>query len=174
MQHLESRHCFPARHGYSIGLNQEEQVVCFLMHDFDGRLAGYQEYRPNAEKLRENEQRGRYYTYVKRNPAVFGMETLHRYKKPFVFLNEGIFDAVRWHNFECPSLALMSNDPKYMRQQLELLPQRKVAVVQGDAAGLKLAKYGDYVLTLPIGRDAGDLSEKEVAAYVKEVENFYG
>lgn len=41
---------------------------------------------------------------------------------------------------------------------LKCLPQRKVAVCDGDAAGQKLAKFADQAIFLPEGMDAGDLS----------------
>jgi hypothetical protein len=52
-------------------------------------------------------------------------------------------------------------NPQHLTGWLKTLPAFKVACVQGDTAGKKLAAFGDAVVMLPAGKDVGDLTEAE-------------
>lgn len=132
--------------------------------NLSGQLVGYQVYRPGQPKTGLDDPREqRYFTHMTRSgtsPAlsVWGLETL--VKGAPVFLCEGIFDACRLHSVGLPALAVLGNDPQHIGSWLWCLPQRKIAVCQGDRAGQKLAKFGEP-LHLPEGMDVGDLPEED-------------
>ena len=140
--------------------------VTFPLWNLSGQMVGYQVYRPDKPKCHSGLPRDRrYYTYVSRYggkqpaAAVWGLETW-RPDKP-LFLCEGVFDACRLHNAGISAIAVLGADPTHLKSWLSSLPNVKVAVVQGDAAGQKLAKYGDLAIHLPDGKDVGDLAKAE-------------
>jgi hypothetical protein len=56
---------------------------------------------------------------------------------------------------------VVANDPKHLRSWLNTLPHHRVAVMDGDAAGRKLAKYGHESLQMPAGEDVNSVSEAD-------------
>jgi hypothetical protein len=146
-----------------------ENQLTLPLYNMSGKFVGYQTYNPTLPKLHVDDPRlARYFTWVTKpcgsknaEVAVWGLETVNWYDK-VLFLTEGVFDACRlhWHGF--PAVAVLSNNPVHLRSWLKALPSKKVACVQGDAAGMKLAKFGDYQVFLPAGKDVGDLTESEL------------
>lgn len=101
--------------------------------------------------------------------SVWGLESLHISSGP-IFLTEGIFDAARLTNLGYSALATMSNDPpKDYKNWLHLLRRPIVAVCDNDAAGRKLAKFGNFVEIVPEGKDLSDAPE----SYVRFLVNKY-
>lgn len=91
-------------------------------------------------------------------------------KNGVVYLTEGIFDAARMTNLGQSALAAMANNPpRDYKNWLQLLNRPVVAVCDNDAAGRKLAKFGDYVEIVPEGKDLGESSD----AYVQYLLNKY-
>jgi hypothetical protein len=137
-------------------------------------MVGYQAYRPLADKVQRNHIHGRYYTFLgeegeiqsrsKKKLGIWGLESL-QYPGP-VFLSEGIFDAIRIWNQGYASLALLSNDPKHLRNQLLLLNRRLIAVCDNDEAGRRLAKMGHTSVTVT-GHDLGDSTQDEVLEVIE-------
>lgn len=168
-QHLIGRHLDPMNYAVS----WDDETACFLLFDLSGRVVGYQQYRPGAPKTMRNDPReGRYYTYFtgrkdEKQFSVWGLETWD-YSAHVLFVTEGIFDAVRLHQFGYSAVAVLSNDPKFLRNWLFLIrQQRKVIVVcDDDAAGRKLAKFGDVALFPHGSKDLGDMTHEEVAELV--------
>lgn len=141
----------------------------FALWNLSGQMVGYQVYRPDRDKAPCDDPREqRYFTFVSRfggkTPAlaVWGLETLLPGEP--VYLCEGVFDACRLHRLGFAAVATLGSDPKPLREWLGCLPQKKVAVCDGDAAGRKLAKFADAAVFLPEGKDAGDLSDEELLA----------
>lgn len=142
-----------------------DEVVVFGLWNLMGQLVGYQQYRPYAPKTQSNDPRlGRYYTLCSKQGGrgivtAWGLETV-KPDKP-VLLCEGIFDACRLHKVGIPALAVLGSDPVHLEEWLNLFAQPLVSVVQGDAAGKKLAKYGGTGVLLPPGHDVGSLSDED-------------
>lgn len=160
-EHLLSRHCNLELHRPVI--DEVEGVAAFYLWSLTGRLCGYQQYRPSAGKDKHNHPKeGRYYTY--RTPSTFcpfGVESLHL-NQNVVFLTEGVFDATRITNRGLPALASLSNDPKKeFGNLLWFLNRKVVAVCDNDAAGRKLAKFGNFV-EYTQDKDLGDSDESYV------------
>lgn len=162
MQHLLSRHMDVDLHRPII--DEVEGIVTFFLYNLSGQIVGYQQYRPGAEKFSKNNPRsGRYFTFrPKRTVGVWGVESLHL-RNDIVFVTEGIFDAARLTQRGQPALAMMCNNPNTdLRNFLRCLGKPVVAVCDPDAAGMKLAKVGDYVEVMPDGCDLGDASVEMV------------
>ena len=132
----------------------------FFLWNLSGQLTGYQVYRPDGAKHGFKDPReAKYFSYVSPlQNAVWGLETVH-WDDKVLFLTEGIFDAARLHYHGLP--AVLANNPVHLTGWLMAMPSLKVACVQGDAAGRKLAKFGDVSVMLPDYSDVGDLTEEE-------------
>jgi len=169
LAHLKTRGLNPSKYS---GVAIDVDSVTFPLWNLSGQMVGYQVYKPNAEKNHNLEPRDqRYYTYVSRfggkepSLAVWGLETVTS-DKP-LYLVEGVFDACKLHNLGLSAVAVLSCDPKHLKSWLGTLPQKKVAVCEGDSAGRKLAKFGNSAVFLPEGKDVGELSDEELEKYFK-------
>lgn len=169
--HLRERHVDLDLH--RVWVDDVECVATFPLWNLSGQMVGYQAYRPNASKVRKNDEKGRYYTYrgekipkqelgakkhTKTN-AVWGLESW--YLSDTLFVTEGIFDAARFTELGYSALALLSNDPDTsLKNWLMCVRQTRkvVAVCDPDGAGIKLAKSGHVAHFLDAGEgvDIGD------------------
>jgi DNA primase len=157
VKHLNERHLDMELHRPV--LDHVENVATFYLWNLSGQLVGYQQYRPEAGKeKRNNPKEGRYFTYRKQPTLVlWGVESLHL-TPHVVFLTEGVFDAARLTERGYSALAMLSNDPaREVRNWLTCLNRRVVAVCDNDAAGRKLAKFGD----MSVFTDDKDLGEAD-------------
>ena len=171
LKHLESRWLDVAKYP---NVTVTEEMVTFPLFNFSNKMVGIQIYNPTQPKKEVGDPRlQKYFSYVTKpcasknaELAVWGLETVH-WDDPILFLTEGIFDAARLHYFGLPAVAVLSNNPTHLSGWLMALPSTKIACVQGDAAGKKLAKFGDLRVMLPEGRDVSDLT-------VGEFKNHFG
>lgn len=151
LDHLSQRYLTESQVWNSDG----EAVVQFPLYNLSGQLLGYQQYRPFAETKQnpEHPSEAKYFTYLPTSKVTaYGLERLN-YDDPLLFVVEGVFDAVRFHNMGLNCLAVLSCDPKHLKEWLRLLPFYKVAVCDGDAAGDKLEKYGETAFFCKEGCD---------------------
>ena len=167
LEHLTGRWFNPEFYP-NVVVSEEEQTVVLPLFNLSGRMVGYQQYTPGNPKCHLDDPRlARYFTWVTKpvasknaELAVWGLETV-TWTDKWLFLTEGVFDACRLHWHGLPAVAVLSNNPVHLRSWLTALNQRKVACVQGDAAGKKLGSYGDLAVFLPEGKDVGDLTVDE-------------
>jgi hypothetical protein len=141
-------------------VDEAERTATFLFFNLSGQLVGYQQHRPDVGKSPQKvgPKAARYFTYRKQpTHGVFGLESLYQNNGP-VFLTEGVFDACRLTSLGQAALAVCCNDPpKDLGNWLLLLRRKVVVVADNDAAGRKLAKFGDCVEFCPgEGQDLGD------------------
>lgn len=145
-------------------LDDVERVATFYLWNLSGQLVGYQQYRPEGEKKPQNNpKQGKYFTYRKMPTlAVWGVESLHL--TPHVlFLTEGVFDAARLTERGVSAVAALSNNPTAdFRNWLGCLNRKVVAVCDNDAAGRRLAKFGN-VAVYTEEHDLGDSSDEYVS-----------
>ena len=164
VEHLRSRHLDLKLHRPM--LDEAEGVATFYLWNLSGQLVGYQQYRPKGEKRPQNNPKeGKYFTYRKQPTlAVWGVESL---KYPgSLFVCEGVFDAWRLTEVGCAAVAVLSNNTGWdLKNWLSCLNRRVVAVCDNDAAGRKLAKFGDDVV-YTFEKDLGDSSEDYVKSLV--------
>lgn len=147
---------------YHVHIDEDDRTATFLLFNLSGQICGYQRYRPDASKVKNNDpQLSRYYTY---RPSigigVWGLETINY--SSVLFLTEGIFDAVRLHNLGYSAIATLSNDPKFLPPWLMALSRPTVAVCDSGQAGTKLGAYGHRAVTCPEGLDLGAMGEVDI------------
>jgi len=168
LQHLKDRHLNIELHRPII--DEEEQCVSFILYTPTGKLAGYQQYRPYADKKPFNHPKlSKYYTYRKQSThAVWGIESLYVSNGP-IFLTEGIFDSARLTEFNQTSLATLCNNPnKDFLNFLFILSRPIVVVCDNDKAGKMLAKFGHYVEIVPDDKDLGESSDEYVSYLISK------
>lgn len=161
--HLKSRHLDLKLHRPMLS---DEGVATFYLYTTTGKLAGYQQYRPSADKKKNNDPKdGRYYTY--RTPgmmSLWGVESLHL-TPDVVFLTEGVFDAARLTSRGTSALALLSNNfQPELHNYLRFLNRRVVAVCDNGPAGVKLSKFGHESVTVTEFNDLGDATDDYVTS----------
>lgn len=160
-QHLRSRHLDLELHRPV--LDPVEGLATFFLWNLSGQMVGYQQYRPNASKTQNNDPwNGRYYTF-RQSPtvAVWGVESLHLTPQ-VVFVTEGVFDASRLTELGVSAVAVLSNNSGWdLKNWLGMLGRRVVAVCDNDAAGRRLAKFGD-VAVYTQDHDLGDSTDEFV------------
>lgn len=167
VEHLKSRHVNLDLHKPTVDV--ENDVVTFYLWNLSGCLVGYQQYRRFGEKKPQNNPKeGKYFTYRKQPTlSVWGVESLHL-SKNVVFVTEGVFDACRLTEKGYSALAVLSNNPNSdLKNWLNMLNRKVVAVCDNDVAGKKLAKFGheSYFTT---DKDLGESSDEEVEFLLKK------
>jgi DNA primase len=153
--HLRKRHLDIELHRPLI--DEEAGIITFLLFNLSGSIVGYQQYRPNGEKCRQNDpKQGRYFTYKRKGAiALFGIESLHLTPN-VVVITEGIFDAVRMTEKGVSALAVLCNDPNSdTKSFLRSLSRNIISVCDNDSAGKNLASVCDLAI-LTKDKDLGD------------------
>ena len=137
-----------------------DNFIYFWLFNLSGQLCGYQRYywRGSKKTNKENED-PKYYTYITKEyrsvkNAVWGLETY--IPNSILFIVEGIFDAIPIHKLGYPCIAVLGYNPANLKQWLNLLPVKTIAVLDGDKSGFALSKYTDDYISLPDGLDPGD------------------
>lgn len=167
LEHLKDRHVDLNLHRPWI--DEDERVAVFYLYNLSGSIIGYQQYRPDADKMKDNHPKeGRYFTYRKQPTlAVWGVESLHL-TPHVVFLTEGVFDAARLTERGYSALAVLTDDPtKDLRNWLSMLNRKVVAVCDNDKAGRRLAKFGD-VAVFTEDKDLGEADDEYVTRLLNE------
>ncbi len=143
-------------------------TTTFRLYTPTGKLIGFQQYRPTADKTRKNNPKfGRYYTYV--TPGylpIWGFETLD-YDKSLVFACEGIFKAASLHRLNLPAVAILGNDAKQYLNQMRLLNRHVIAICDPDEAGKRLAKIGNEAPKMDAYLD--DMTDLEIEKMLKRI-----
>lgn len=168
-QHLKDRFVNIDLHRFLV--DDENSIATALLYNLSGKICGFQQYRPGADKKPNNDPReGRYYTHKTEGTlVVFGVETLHL-TPGLVFLVEGMFDAARLSSRGFSSLAVLSNNPTQdLKGFLKCLNRKVVVVYDNDAPGKKLAAFGDKAVCLA-SKDVGDASEEELDQLLEKYE----
>lgn len=170
IDHLISRHMDISK--YHVFIDDENNVATFPLWNLSGQMVGYQQYNPASDKKKKNDPKeSRYYTYTtkieKSNMiGVWGLETVTPYYD-FIFITEGIFDAVRLHNLNLPAIALLSCDPKHLKNWFFMINKTLFSIGDGDDSGNKLAKFCDLYYSCPPDKDLADLSDAQIIEILK-------
>lgn len=144
----------------------DKQILTFYLWNLSGQLKGFQRYNWQGKKTISNSEEGKYFSISPGGCEVYGLEWLNP-DLPVTFICEGIFDAISLLNFG-NAVAVLTNDPKPLKEQLRLLPGKKVVVCDNDKAGRKLAKYGDDYILCPEGEDPNSMSLPDLKALLGE------
>lgn len=123
-----------------------EDTVSFPLYNLSGKLVGFHHYNPIGYKGAGSYKAEikKYITEVTKendNPkvrqlAVYGLHTLD--ERPYVFIVEGIFDAVKLMRLGYPVLAVFTNDPKPLRNFFYLLSKRIIVIADSDVKSRQL------------------------------------
>jgi Icc-related predicted phosphoesterase len=184
-QHLRDRGIDPKK--TRVITDKKNNYAVFLLYNLSGKLVGYQNYNPNADKSFHQGKPGskkmsteellakmRYYTHSTKigkvnEIAVYGLETLKETDR-VLFITEGVFDIVKIHNQGLPGIAVLANDPQKLRPWLSILPQKKIVIYDNDSAGKKVMKLGDFAYTVPEPfKDLGEMSDLQVSEFLKTI-----
>lgn len=173
-EHIEAR-------GYWEGMpnvvvDYDNEVVTFLLFTTTGTFAGYQNYHWRADKVRGN--LGRYFTWLTewyRLMGVWGWHSLTPQSGDFLFVCEGIWDAIRIHNAGYPAIAIMTATPhpntiKYVK--LNTCSRKLIGVLDRDEnrAGEKLGAMCDRKYTVPPPfKDIGEMEPGTAKAWLEDV-----
>lgn len=161
-QHLDDRNVDLKLH--TVWCDECEGVATFPIYTLSGKMTGYQQYRPDANKEKKNHPReGRYYTYsIKSCRGVWGLESWKLTDR--LFITEGIFCAARLTKLGCSAIATMSNDPKYLGGWFKAIRAMRevVAICDSGSAGLKLKKFAHTYHQMPPDFDLGDAPDSYV------------
>ena len=172
IEHLKSRGMDPNK--FHVLFDGDMTRATFLLYNLSGQIVGYQRYNPLGTKKRNNDLDNRYYCYFPRaTVAVWGLEYVNPNDR-YLFVTEGIFDAVKIINAGYSAIAALTNDPRPIHQWLKTLNKHIVCIIDNDenASGSKLKKYGDDFHVVPDPyRDLGDMPQDEVTKFLFEIEN---
>ena len=179
--HLRERGVDPNR--TQVIVDEETGTATFLLFNLSGQLVGYQRYNPSASKERNNDPYGRYFTQRgeegerkkgKKKIAVWGLESTE-WKDPYIFVTEGIFDAIKVQNAGHPAIAILSNASPGLRSWLKALRKYVIVIEDNDAAGVKLGSLGDVSVTVPDPyKDLGDMPQDEATVFVNDILKDHG
>ena len=145
-----------------VWIDCRQELVIFPLWNLSGRLCGYQQYNWKSHKKMRNDKYGKYWTYrTKESISCYGLEFLD-YSQNILYVVEGVWDAVSMINAGYNCIATLSNDPKWLRNWLKVLPFKTVGLCDGDKAGKKLGNSCSEVVILPEGRDVNDMRVSEL------------
>ena len=168
LENLKSRHFDLAVH--TAWVDEDEGVATFPLWNLSGQMVGFQQYRPAANKKRDNHPRdSRYFSW--RKDKVVGVWGLESWKfSNTLFVTEGVFDAARLTSRGFSAVATLSNDVDSSLSRWLWTVRRYrpvVAVCDNDSAGRKLAKCGHVAHVMEDGKDMGEASDEYVTNFLR-------
>ncbi|AGN51472.1 hypothetical protein VPLG_00033 [Vibrio phage eugene 12A10] len=147
----------------NVFIDYTEEIVTFPLWSCTGQLLGYQKYDWSADKLRNNDNKGKYYTYRRKDWLTFwGLDFADLSSTEPLYLVEGVWDAVSVLNAGYRCIAVLGNNPQQLKNLLNCLPCSTVALCDGDKAGKMLSRVCDDRIILPDGKDCNDMSKQEI------------
>lgn len=141
LTHLQSRKCQLSLYP---GTGFDDESVYFPLYNFGKKRTGFVAYRPGGPKRVQNNEKGRYYTYITSGEVgIFGMESIDF--GPTIFLVSGVFKATALHRLGFCSLHISSVSYRVLKPQLELTLRPYVAIGDADDEGAQFARrYGGF------------------------------
>ena len=161
IEHLKGRNFDPLLYSNPV-LDLADNVLTVYMYTVTGICKGYQQYRPEANKLAKNNPReGRYFTWVSDGYfASWGTESLW-YRDDVLVVVEGIFDACRLHNLGIPAIASFGSYSQQLKNWLVCTGRNVYTMNDAHGTNRILNCYPN--LDIPSGRaDVGECTETEI------------
>lgn len=167
----------------NVSMDEERCAATFFLWNLSGQLIGYQQYCPNGTKEHRQHlyHQGKidkfsmaYFTYVTKTEktssiAVWGLETV-KLEDKFLFLTEGIFDAVKLQRLGYPAIAVLTNNPKPIKNWLFILNKKVIGILDDDKAGRKLKSVCDIDFSVPKPyNDLGEMPLEEVSNFIERI-----
>lgn len=154
----------PELYKFSLG----EGVVTFFLYNPTGKLVGYHQYRPFADKQsRDEPKQARYYTYLPRSvDGLFGLEQDDG--KGTLYIVEGIFKAAKLHALGKNAIAVLGATPKRLKSQLRIWKATRplFAIGDNDSAGQQLVNIVKAGIQSP--RDLDEMTDDEVLEFIND------
>lgn len=162
VEHLCARGMNTSLYSFHVG----DEVVTFYLYNHTGKLVGFLQYRPHADKKAKNDPRsGRYFTHLPREvDGLFGVE--QDVGGP-LFIVEGIFKAAKLHSLGYSAVAVLGASPKRLNSWLRAVSRQRpvYAIGDNDAAGAGLVKIVGAGIQSP--RDLDEMTDNEVLNLIK-------
>lgn len=159
-------------------VDEESNTASFPLYDPSGKMIGYQRYNPNTT-IKHNQggkydpEELRYFSYVSepyKKVAMWNWEDVVSRNEPFVFVAEGIFDAMKIKNMGLPVLAVLgASKAKDLRNQMFLLGKKIIAILDNDKAGNDLKKISHSSYVLEKYKDLGDAPQEYVNDFINDI-----
>lgn len=171
--HLIARRCNPDT--YHVHIDEENNTATFMLFNLSGQMVGYQQYRPDRPKNTSGGRAGgynpyemRYFTKIDRERfGFFGFPQLNPEDRT-LYVVEGLFDACALHSLGKNAIAVLCNNPKPMREQIQVLGYNTVAVCDGGREGRRLANVCNKSVTCPEGEDPSSMTEEALLNLIGE------
>jgi hypothetical protein len=126
---------------YHCYIDDDNQEVFFFLFDLVGNITGSQIYRPYSNDKKHNNG-GRYTTYCSKFAVrLFGVECLR--EEGDIYIVEGIFKASKLHSLGYNAIAVLSDNPVYMKNIFYILSKTRniFAIGDNDKAGKSLVNF---------------------------------
>lgn len=146
------------------GAGYDDECATFPVRNFSGKITGVLKYRPDGSKKVQNDEKGKYYTYITKGEiGVFGLESLDRAGP--IFLTGGAFKAATLHRLGFAALHVSSISPRILRRQLALLGRKYYALGDNDDEGAQFVRrFGGQQTP----RDVDEMTDEEVLEMVSK------
>lgn len=150
-------------------VDHENEIFTRYIYNLSGEIIGYQRYNWRADKFKNNDPKGRYYTYVskvdnKTELCVMGLETFDS-RRHIIYVVEGGFEQASAVSCGFNCVATLTNTTKRIDGWLKTNHLTSVALCQPDKASMLLARNTDYHIVLP--KDLDDLTYDELQELIK-------
>lgn len=170
ISHLSERGLLTFDVKFNYWQDEKEQLITFPLWTITGQLVGYQQYDWRSDKLRNNNPKGRYWTYRRKDTlTAWGLEYFNLSEIDELYVCEGIFDAVSVMNAGKPCIAVLSNNPKQLKRWFSCFSCKTIALCEGDKAGMMLANCCDEAVYLPAGHDANSIDQDKLKILINRV-----
>ncbi len=147
----------------------------FLLYSLSGKLVGYQRYNPIGDKKSHSNKIGeaaKYYTYMAKGENSYWGAHSFNLNLPYIFIAEGIFNAVKAQNAGHPCFAMLSSCPsKSSVGFLNTLPQKKIIICDNDggAKGVFRGVRGAKIYPPEKYGDLGDMPQLEATNFLNKI-----
>lgn len=146
-------------------LDHENEICSFPIFTTTGQYAGFQQYRWDKNKVKNNcPKEARYYTMVKVKSAFWGLH-LWEAGKP-IAICEGIFDAIATYALGYNPVAILSYANNNILQSLDLYPQEKIVISDPDLKTISLLEntraLHQYTIAICKDKDASDMHSHDL------------
>lgn len=154
---------------------EETELVYFFLYSVGGHMLGFQRYYWKGDKLKSNDLRGRYHTWISpqyRPLAFWGMEFVQGRKEP-LYITEGIFDALRIIQTGRLAAAMLTCSPskEFVKHFRYLTMGRDVIAIKDNDGENKcsngLDKLATRSYTIKGAKDIGELSVEDADEFLR-------
>jgi hypothetical protein len=144
-------------------VDYHNEIFTRFIYNRSGQVVGYQAYNWLADKKPRNDATGRYWTWLTKIDGItkLGLMGLEHVRwGETLYLVEGQFEQATAAAYGLNCVAVLTNNPKPLKNWIFSYPGLVVALCQDDQAGRKLANLADRAVMLH--KDLDEMSKEEV------------